>query len=277
MPEHVHNHDRGHLTLEERHEHEAETYDELAKLFLEQWGEEEYLLDRTTPPFPNKEHVSFLGHALDQIRPLEGKRILEAGTGTGNLLVWFAMNGAEVVGNDVSAGVMEVARKRASMNGVLGEVDFVHQPIESLDHPDGSFDVVFGNVVAHHFDVGRAGRNIYRLLKPGGAAVFSEPILFAPEWVSRLRTSSAVTRLFPDVKHSPDERAFSRRMVAEFSEPFDSVDLRYFQIFGRVQNFAQVSDDTWARIERVDTWLLERAPWLYPISRWVVMTMRKAG
>lgn len=272
-----HHHGDGMLTLEERHQHEIETYDAMGAEWLAERPDSDYLLDRNTPPYPNKEHVRFLDHLLDQIDPLDGKQILETGTGTGNIAVWLAMNGAEVTGCDLSAGIIEVARKRARLNQVEDRVTLVNQSIESLDLPDDSFDAVVGNVCAHHFDFDLAGRNIYRLLKPGGVAVFAEPVLFIPTWMSDVRQSRIVQTRFPDVKHSPDERAFTRETIAEFSAAFDELDLEFFGIFARIQNFTQVSDATYAKIDKIDELLLRNIPKTESLSRIVVMTMRKAA
>ncbi len=275
-PHDHHDHD-GPVTLEERHEHEAETYDALSTEWLDGWPDQDYLLDVDTPPYPNKEHVLFLDHLLAQFRPFEGKKILETGTGTGNIAVWLAMNGAEVTGCDVSSGILEIAEKRARLNGVEDRLTCVHQPIESLDLPDESFDVVMGNVCAHHFEFDLAGKNIYRLLKPGGVAVYAEPVLFIPKFVSDIRQSKIVRKRFPDVKHSPDERAFTRETVEQFGAAFDRVDLEYFGILSRVQNFTQVSDKTYARIEKADEFLLRKVPKTEYLSRFVVMTMHKTA
>jgi SAM-dependent methyltransferase len=43
-----------------------------------------------------------------------------------------------------------------------------------MTYPSNSFDRVVGKFVLHHVDVERAGREIYRVLKPGGHAIFYE-------------------------------------------------------------------------------------------------------
>ncbi|MGD9020856.1 MAG: class I SAM-dependent methyltransferase [Lysobacterales bacterium] len=52
------------------------------------------------------------------------------------------------------------------------------ESLESLTYPDGSFDLfITQDVMEHVFDPARAFREICRVLKPGGAHVFTVPIV----------------------------------------------------------------------------------------------------
>ena len=141
--------------------------------------------------------------------------MLEVGVGGGSLAVWLAQQGAEVVGIDVSPGILGVAAKRARLNGVAERTTFVHAPIETFDPRSAGlayaqFDAVIGNNVVHHFDRDLALANLGRLLAPGAVAVFCEPVLFLPEIARTVRNSRLVARRFPLHTHSPDERSLDR-------------------------------------------------------------------
>src|SRR3546814_19128134 len=47
---------------------------------------------------------------------------------------------------------------------------------EQTSFPDASFDRIGGSGILHHLDLDRAYAEIARLLKPGGRAVFLEPL-----------------------------------------------------------------------------------------------------
>lgn len=278
-PAHDHEHPHsGPLTLAERHAHEAETYDRMSMDLLASWDDADYLVDPARIPFANREHVDFLTDAVSRLGPLNGRRVLEVGAGSGSLAVWLALQGAEVVGIDVSAGILDVARRRASVNGVADRSTFVHVPIEEFDPRAAGlghdrYDAIIGNNVVHHFDRDLAMANLGRLLEPGAVAVFCEPVLFLPEWTRSLRNSRAVTRFFPPHTHTPDERSLDERDFAVMRRWFAKVDWTPYQVFCRLQNFWELSDRAWNRLESFDRWLLRRVPASRRICRMAVITL----
>jgi 2-polyprenyl-3-methyl-5-hydroxy-6-metoxy-1,4-benzoquinol methylase len=266
------------LTADARHRHEADTYDAMAEQILSSWADGDYAVDPARIPFPNREHIDYLTYAVEQIRPLAGHRILEVGAGSGSLAVWLALQGAEVVAIDVSSGILAVAEKRAELNHVAGRTTFVHAPVETFrPHEAGlahhNYDAIIGNNVVHHFDRDPAMANLGRLLAPGAVAVFCEPVLFAPEWVRSARNSALVTRRFPPHTHSPDERSLGQRDFALMRRWFRHVDSVPFQLLSRLQNFVELSDPVWNRLESIDRGILHHIPHASKACRMVVVTL----
>ncbi len=71
----------------------------------------------------------------------DGKmRILDVGTGTGFLALILAELGHEVVGLDLSEGMLRVARKKAKQRGL--KIQFKLGDAENLPFKDESFDAV---------------------------------------------------------------------------------------------------------------------------------------
>jgi len=275
MPDtHAHEHDdHGALAVADRHAHESEIYDAMAETMLSEMSDQELQVRADRIPFHNREHVDYLSYAIDQLRPLAGKRILEVGAGSGMLAVWLALQGAEVTGIDVSGGILEVAAKRSSLSGVSHRTRFMHSPIEEFDDPDESFDAVIGNNVVHHFERDPAMDNLARLLRPDGRATFCEPVLFVPEAVRRVRYSDAVSRHFPPHTHTPDERSLDQRDLRIIERYFGSVTWRPFQLLCRLQNFVELSDPTWNRLESIDRFTLRRVPAARWLARMIVLTL----
>jgi 2-polyprenyl-3-methyl-5-hydroxy-6-metoxy-1,4-benzoquinol methylase len=274
----AHSHHHHHLAIEDRHDHEAEIYDAMAADILENWSEADYLVDPARIPFHNREHVDYLTFAVDQLRPLAGKRILEVGAGGGSLAVWLAQQGAHVTGIDVSGGILGVARKRAEVNGVAADTTFVHSPVETFDPAAAGlshtrFDAIIGNNVVHHFDRDAALANLGRLLAPGAVAVFCEPVLFAPEWVRSARNSRLVTRRFPPHTHTPDERSLARADLSIMRRWFRHVEWRPFQLLARLQNFVELPDPAWHALESLDRRILRAVPGSRWACRMAVITL----
>ncbi|MGZ4338985.1 MAG: class I SAM-dependent methyltransferase [Gaiellaceae bacterium] len=103
-----------------------------------------------------------------------GGPVLELGVGTGRIAVPVAAAGIEVVGVDLSAGMLEVARERAELAGVqvdLRQGDLRDPPV------DGDFPLVtspFRSLLHMETDVDRraALRAVRRHLAPTGRFVF---------------------------------------------------------------------------------------------------------
>lgn len=74
------------------------------------------------------------------LAPLQGRSVLDVGTGTGRGAIALARRGAVVTGVDASAEMLEVARRRAADAGV--EVTFSREDAHRLPFEDGAFDSV---------------------------------------------------------------------------------------------------------------------------------------
>jgi ubiquinone/menaquinone biosynthesis C-methylase UbiE len=112
-----------------------------------------------------------LGLELDDA---QGKKVLDCGCGTGLLTVYLALHGYNAYGIDVSEESVKVTIQRAMTYGLEPRVHAQVMSIENITHPNNSFDLVIGKFILHHVDVEKAGREIYRVLKPGGQAIFYE-------------------------------------------------------------------------------------------------------
>jgi 2-polyprenyl-3-methyl-5-hydroxy-6-metoxy-1,4-benzoquinol methylase len=258
-----------------RQQREAHVYDERAAALLDQLPDDELLVDPTTPPFPNREHVEPLGFALAQLQPLAGRRVLEVGCGSGNLTTWLALQGAAATGVDVSEGMLRVARRRAQVNDVSERVTLRSSALEALDDPDGSYDVVLANQVLHHLELDAAMDRIGRLLVPGGRAVFVEPVLLVPDVARRMRNSRIVTRRFPLRTDTPDERSLGVAELERIERSFATAERHTFQLLCRLQNFVELSDRSFARLQTIDRRLL-RLPGLWRLCRYVVLVLETA-
>lgn len=121
-------------------------------------------------------------YGLDLLGDLYEREVLDCGCGRGHVSVMLAKRGARVTAFDTAEAELTTAEGLARANGV--QVKFLCEPFEELSLQDESFDLLFGTFVLHHVDLARACRQIKRVLKPGGHAVFVEnsalnPLLMA--------------------------------------------------------------------------------------------------
>lgn len=107
-------------------------------------------------------------------------RLLEIAAGSGFLTASLLVSERfdEIHCGDISAAFMrQLARRTEAISSSTGVTKYLFDA-NHLPFGDESFDYVFGNSVLHHFaHFENTIRDAFRVLKPGGAAVFAEPIL----------------------------------------------------------------------------------------------------
>jgi SAM-dependent methyltransferase len=98
---------------------------------------------------------------------LNGKSVLEIGTGVGTDARTIIRLGGDYTGINVDAGSSEMTRRALETSGLPGTVR--QASALEIPFPDEKFDVVYSFGVLHHIpEVDRAVREIRRVLKPGG-------------------------------------------------------------------------------------------------------------
>ena len=121
------------------------------------------------------DHESWVRDTFELLGDLQGKRVLDYGTGDGMSATVLARLKGDVFAFDIAFGNAVLSARRAYANGVGGRVHLQEMAGESLGYRDESFDAIYGNAVLHHVDLELAGKEMARVLRPGGIAVFSEP------------------------------------------------------------------------------------------------------
>lgn len=166
------------------------------------------------PPAETVFPLEYSFHLLGDVR---GKTVLEYGCGDGTNTLPLALRGARVVALDISADLIKIAHERLRVNGVTSGVEFVVGSAHDLPLADDSVDVVFGMAILHHLDLALSAREVRRVLRPGGRAIFQEPVRNSP-------TLKAVRKLIPyrapDV--SPFERPLTDQELKDYARGFSS-------------------------------------------------------
>ncbi len=137
---------------------------------------------------------------------LHGRRVLDAGCGTGALAVEAARRGADVVAIDLSATLVELARERMPTD-LPGKLDF--RVGDMTDGSLGQFDHVVGMDSLIHYRAADMARAVAALAaRSHGSVLFT----FAPR-TPLLSVMHAVGKLFPRGDRSPAIEPVSHRSI----------------------------------------------------------------
>jgi SAM-dependent methyltransferase len=102
---------------------------------------------------------------VEMLQPRAGERILDVGCGTGQLTAGLAQAGAQVVGVDSSAAMIEQARRN------YPDIPFEQADARALPFR-GEFDAVFSNAALHWIkEAGEAAESMNSALRRGGRVV----------------------------------------------------------------------------------------------------------
>lgn len=110
------------------------------------------------------------------IGDLHGKHLLEYGCGEGWTTCDLARGGPTIEAFDISDVGVTNTQAALAKAGFSASCNVRQMAAEQLDYPAESFDVAVGFAILHHLDIPKALDALYRVLKPGGRAVFAEPL-----------------------------------------------------------------------------------------------------
>jgi ubiquinone/menaquinone biosynthesis C-methylase UbiE len=151
-----------------------------------------------------------------------GSHILEYGCGPNSYAFWLARQGARVVGIDISDTAIEQMRERSKHRQFPERVSFQWMNAEALEFPENSFEVICGRAILHHLDLRKAFAEIARTLKPGGHAIFVEPLGHNP-------VINAYRNRTPDLR-TEDEHPLMMSDLKMAEEYFGQVEAHYFHL-----------------------------------------------
>lgn len=197
---------------------------------------------------------------LADLGDVRGKRLLDYGCGIGQMGLYFALQGAQVWGFDLSPVGIEIANEMCTRYRL--DARFQTMDAERLDYPDDFFDLVLGFGVLHHvIKYPHAARQVFRVLKSGGRAIFAETL-----WDNPLINYA---RRFTSLEGAGDA-ALTERLILEFGRPFRKVILkkrhllymlkRLSRLPARDRHAALQPRPLWSALYRLDQRLLRVKP-----------------
>jgi hypothetical protein len=122
--------------------------------------------------------------AISQLLPFNPQSILDIATGTGDFAILSAemLSPKQMIGVDISDGMMTIGRQKVKAKGLQDIVFFKKEDCTNLSFEDNSFDAVTAAFGIRNFqDLDRGLSEMCRVLKQGGHLIIVElttPICF---------------------------------------------------------------------------------------------------
>ena len=150
----------------------------------------ERMFDNIAPAYDQLNHTlswgidkSWRKRAINWLKPFQPQRMMDVATGTGDFAIQACrvLNPKELIGTDISEGMMNVGRQKVKDAGLEGRISFAKEDCTSLTFPANRFDaitVAFG--VRNFEDLDKGLREMHRVLDTNGKLVILE--LSEPDW-----------------------------------------------------------------------------------------------
>ncbi len=222
--------------------------------------------------------------AIELLGPIKDKYILNLGCGLGEEAVYLAIKGANVMAIDISQKMLDMTKKLAKRYRVQKRIKYHKVSAEKLDFKTNNFDFVLGCNILHHVDITKSIKEVKRVLKPNGVAVFSEPLTYNPiinvyrVIANKVRTDhehplsndnlKLVSKYFPKTEH--EEFHFTTLLIFlwfYFVKRYNPNKIRYWKKI--------ISDaDKYKLSFKVLYWLDNEILWTFPFLRkycWVTV------
>ena len=150
----------------------------------------ERMFDNIAPAYDQLNHTlswgidkSWRKRAINWLKPFQPQRMMDVATGTGDFAIQACrvLNPKELIGTDISEGMMNVGRQKVKDAVLEGRISFAKEDCTALTFPDNRFDaitVAFG--VRNFEDLDKGLREMHRVLDTNGKLVILE--LSEPDW-----------------------------------------------------------------------------------------------
>jgi SAM-dependent methyltransferase len=223
---------------------------------------------------PREDAIFPLEYAFHLLGNIKDRVVIDLGCGDGVNTVILASLGARVLSVDISKENLDLTARRAAANKVDGGVTLLHADALAIPVEAAAVDAILCTGLLHQVDPLKTARQIRRVLKPGGVAVFDEAVAGPTPF-------GAIKQLLPKpegIDRIPDDAPLNIRNV-------DSV-CRAVGMPGRRRDFwlatrfvcrmgARTSSSAAKAAQRLDAAVLHRFPFTRKLASPLVWEARK--
>ena len=130
--------------------------------------------------------------AIRQLAPFSPRSVLDIATGTGDFAIMAAqmLHPEQLVGADISEGMMQIGRQKVLQSGLEHVIRFEREDCTALSYPDATYDAVTAAFGIRNFaDLDRGLSEMCRVLKKGGhlsIVELTQPVTFPMKQLFRI-------------------------------------------------------------------------------------------
>jgi ubiquinone/menaquinone biosynthesis C-methylase UbiE len=148
-----------------------------------------------------------------------------------------------------------------------------------LPYSDNHFDFIAGIDILHHVDIAKSLQECKRVLKPGGIAIFREPLevplldLIRNTWIVKL---FAPKKKSFELHITEDERKLNSSDLKMIQTIFPDTTMKRYFLFARFDKFfREGSDPQPSVLEKLDHFLMTKIPLLRHLGGVVIFVLKK--
>ena len=161
--------------------------------------------------------------AIKQLKNLEVKKVIDIATGTGDFAIAsLKLNPDEVIGVDISSGMLEVGAKKMKNKGHDKTIKMILGDSENLAFEDNYFDALTVGFGVRNFENLEKGLSeMLRVIRPGGKIVileFSKPKKFPVKQVFSFYSKYFIPFFGKRISKDQQAYAYLPESVAAFPE-----------------------------------------------------------
>lgn len=161
--------------------------------------------------------------AVKMLREIQPKKILDLATGTGDFAIAsLKLNPTEIVGMDISDGMLEVGRVKMKKNGYDSIISMRNGDSENLPFEDNYFDALtVGFGVRNYENLEKGLSEMLRVVRPGGKLVileFSKPKKFPVKQYYAFHSKYIIPFFGKRISKDSSAYAYLPESVAAFPE-----------------------------------------------------------
>ncbi len=169
--------------------------------------------------------------AVDMVGKYNPRRVLDVATGTGDLafLIDKRLRPEQLLGIDLSEGMLAIAREKALQKGVADRLSFAVEDCLSLSLPDNSYDAITVAYGVRNFENLKQGfAEMYRVLAPGGVLCvieLSTPEHFPMRQLYKFYTYTIIPLVGRIVSRDKQAYSYLPRSVAAVAQGEEMLDI----------------------------------------------------